>query len=163
MMNADDPAVVDILRRAMVARIVTVSRKGRPHVNPLYFVCGDGRIYLGTSDRTLAALNVKANPRVMILLNVEREPSDRRVLRIRGRATVRTDSGLRRWYVRRDVWKYFMSWRGLGNALVHARLLFVVRRYLSSGAKGKACVLEVLPEEAELLTAPKQIGNKEVS
>jgi general stress protein 26 len=162
-MNPDDPAVADILCCAMVARIATISRTGRPHVNPLYFVYGEGKICLGTSDRTLAALNVKANPRVTILLNVESEPSDRRVLRIGGRATVRTDRRLCRWYVRRDVWKYFMSWRGLGNALVHARLLSVVRRYLSSGTKGKACVLEVLPEEAEFLTTPKQLWNKDVS
>ena len=44
MMNPDDPAVVDILRRAMVARIATVSRNGRPHINPLYFIYRDGTI-----------------------------------------------------------------------------------------------------------------------
>jgi general stress protein 26 len=163
MMNPDDPAVLDILRRAMVARIATISRNGRPHVNPLYFVYGNGKIYLGTTDRTLAALNVKSNPRVTILFNVESEPNDTRVLRIRGVAIVRTDSRLCRWYVIRDVRKYFMSRRGLGNALVHARLLPVVRRFVSSGEKGKECVLEVRPEEAELLTAPEQTGNKEVS
>ncbi len=162
-MNPDDPAVVDILRRAMVARIATISRKGRPHVNPLYFVYGDGKIYLGTSDRTLAALNVKANPRVSILFNVENEPSDQRVVRIHGRAAVHTDPRLCRWYMRRDVRKYFMSWRGLGNALMHVRLLFVVHRYLSSGTQGKACVLEVQLAEAELLIAPKPVGNKKVS
>jgi general stress protein 26 len=78
----------------MVARIATGSRNGRPHVNPLYFVCRNGKIYLGTVDRTLAALNVKADPRVTNLFNIEREPNDRRVLRIRGRAKVRTDSRL---------------------------------------------------------------------
>lgn len=161
MMNPDDPVVVDILRRAMVARIATVSRNGRPHVNPLYFVCGNGKIYLGTTDRTLAALNVKANPRVTILFNIEREPNDRRVLRIHGSAIVRTDARLSRWYIPRDVRKYFMSRRGLGNTLAHARLLPVLRRYVSSGEKGKACVLEVRSEGAELLIAPKQTGNKE--
>lgn len=162
-MNPDDPTVVDILRRAMVVRIATVSRKGRPHVNPLYFVYREGKLYLGTSDRTLAALNVKANPQVTILVNVESEPSDRRVLRIHGRATERTDSRLCRWYLRQDVWKYFVSWRGLGNALAHARLLPLVHRYLSSRPRGKTCVLEVLPQQAELLTVPKKIGSKEVS
>jgi general stress protein 26 len=161
-MNPDDPAVVDILRRAMVARIATVSRNGRPHVNPLYFVRGNGKIYLGTTDRTLAALNVKANPRVMILFNIEGEPNDRRVLKIRGGAIVRTDAGLCRWYVVRDLRKYIISRRGLGNTLAHVRLLPVVRRFVTSGEKGKACVLEVRSEEAELLTAPKQTGNKEV-
>jgi general stress protein 26 len=161
MMNLDDPAVVDILRRAMVARVATVSRNGRPHVNPLYFVCGNGKIYLGTTDRTLAALNVKANPPVTILFNIEREPNDRRVLSIHGSAIVRTDARLSRWYIPRDVRKYFMSRRGLGNTLAHARLLPVVARFVASGEKGKACVIEVRPEEAELLAAPKQTGNKE--
>jgi general stress protein 26 len=161
-MNPDDPAVVDILRRAMVARIATVSRNGRPHVNPLYFVCGNGKIYLGTTDRTLAALNVKANPRVTILFDIESEPNDRRVLRIHGGATVRTDPELCRWYVRRDLRKYIMSRRGLWNSLTHARLLPLVRRFVTSGEKGKECVLEVRSDEAELLTAPKQTGNNEV-
>lgn len=151
-MNPDDPAAVDILRHAMVARIATMSRTGRPHVNPLYFVWGKGKIYLGTSDHTLAALNARANPRVTILFNIESEPHDRRVLRIRGRATVRTDSGLCRWYLRHDVWKYFVNWRGFKNAITHARLLFVVRSYLSSGSHDRMCVLEVLPDAAELLT-----------
>jgi general stress protein 26 len=158
MMNPDDPAVVGILRRAMVARIATVSRTGRPHVNPLYFVYERGKIYLGTSDRTLAVLNVKADPRVTILFNVESRPGDRRILRVHGAATVRTDSGLSRWYVRRDAQKYFMSRRGLQNVLTHARLLPALRRYLSSGRKGKRCVLEVRPGEVELLTAPEPIG-----
>ena len=162
-MNPDDPAVVDILRRAMVARIATVSRNGRPHVNPLYFVHGNGKIYLGTTDRTLAALNVKADPRVTILFNIESEPDDRTALRIRGGAIVRTDSKLCRWYVIRDLRKYILSRRGLGNALAHARLLPLVRRFVSSGEKGKECVLEVRPEDAQLLNAPKQTGNKEVS
>ncbi len=161
MMNPDDPAVVDILRRAMVARIATLSRNGRPHINPLYFVCRNGKIYLGTVDRTLAALNVKSNPRVTILFNIEREPNDRRVLRIRGSATVRTDAAVCRWYVRRDLQKYILSRRGLANSCAHARLLPAVRRFVSSGEKGKECVLEVRPEEAEFLTAPNQAGNNE--
>jgi general stress protein 26 len=152
-MNPDDPAVVDILRHAMVARIATVSRNGRPHVNPLYFVRGNGKIYLGTTDRTLAALNVKADPRVTILFNVEREPNDLRVIRIRGDAIVRTDSRLCRWYVVRDLRKYIINRRGLANAIPHARLLPILRRFVTSGEKGKACVLEVRPAEAELLTA----------
>ena len=160
MMNPDDPEVVDILRRAMVARIATVSRNGRPHVNPLYFVCRDGKIYLGTVERTLAALNVKSDPRVTILFNIEGEPKDQRLLRIRGSATVRTDSKLCRWYVRRDMRKYILSRRGLTNSFAHIRLLPAVRRFVSSGEKGNECVLEVRPEEAEFLSAPQQPGNK---
>lgn len=163
MMNPDGLAVADVLGRAKVARIATVSRNGRPHVNPLYFVTGNGKIYLGTVDRTLAALNVKADPRVTILFNIECEPNDSRVLRIRGSAVVRTDPKLCRWYVIRDIRKYFMNRRGLWNVLAHARLLPAVRRFISSGEKGQECVIEVLTEEAEFLTAPKQTGLKEIS
>jgi general stress protein 26 len=162
-MNLDDPAMVDILGRAMVARIATVSRNGRPHVNPLYFVCGNGKIYLGTTDGTLAARNVKANPRVTILFNVEREPGDHRVLRINGNAKVRTDFSQNRWYVLRDLRKYILTRRGLANTLAHARLLLLVARFVASGEKGKACVFEVRPEEAEILAAPKQTGNDDLS
>jgi general stress protein 26 len=157
-MNPDDFAVADVLRRARVARIATVSRNGRPHVNPLYFVLGNGKIYLGTVERTLAALNVKADPRVTILFNIEREPGDSRVLRIRGTAVVRTDPKLCRWYVIRDIRRYFMNRRGLWNVLTHARLIPAVHRFISSGEKGKECVIEVDPHEAEFLTAPKQYG-----
>ncbi len=162
-MNPDDPAVVKFLRRAMVARIATVSRNGRPHVNPLYFVRGRGKIYLGTTDRTLAALNVRADPRVTLLFDIEREPNDRRVLRIRGRAEVRTDSRLCRWYLRHDLRKYILNRRGLANSLTHARLLPLVRRFVSSGEKGTECVLEVRPEEAEFLIAPTQTGRTKTS
>jgi hypothetical protein len=65
--------------------------------------------------------------------------------------------------MRRDLRKYIFNRRGLGNSLAHARLLPLVRRFVSSGEKGKECVLEVRSEEAELLVAPKQTGNKEVS
>jgi general stress protein 26 len=154
MMKPDDPVVVDILRRAMVARIATLSRNGRPHVNPLYFVRRKDNIYLGTTDRTLAALNIKSDPRVTILFNVEGEPNGTRILRIRGAATVRTDGAISRWYIPRDVQKYFMSRQGLRNTVAHTRLLPIVRRFVASGEKGRACVLEVRPEEAELVPSP---------
>lgn len=157
-MRLDDPVVTEILSRAMVARIATVSRNGRPHVNPLFFLCGNGKIYLGTTDRTLAARNVKANPRITVLFNIERNPDDPRVLRIRGNSVVRIDSGLNRWYLLRDLRKYFGSRRGLANLLAHARLLPTVARFVLSGEKGRPCVLEVQPEDAELLTAPEGRG-----
>jgi general stress protein 26 len=148
----DNSAVTDVLRGAMVARIATVSRSGRPHVNPLYFVYGEGKIYLGTTDRTLAARNVRADPRVTVLFDVEGDPADRRIVRIRGDAIVRTDPKMIRWYVPRDLRKYILTRRGLANTLEHAKLLLLVARFVSSGEKGKACVLEVRPQDAEFIT-----------
>ena len=66
-----DAAVDDILARAMVARIATISRNGRPHVNPLYFVVEHDHVHLGTATYTLAAHNARANPAVQVLFEIE--------------------------------------------------------------------------------------------
>lgn len=81
-MNIDDPAVLNVLRRSMIARIATLSRTGRPSINPLYFVYLDNHLWLSTAEWTLAARNVKADPRVSVLFEVERDPASHRVLRI---------------------------------------------------------------------------------
>src|SRR5271157_812801 len=120
-MNADDPAVLDVMRRCMVARIATLSHNGRPSVNPLYFVYLNGHIWLGTVDWTLAARSVKADPRVSVLFEVEQDPSDHRVLRIRGRASVRTDQKAQRSYDLRAARKYLLTRGGIRNALAHIR------------------------------------------
>ena len=152
MVAVDDPVVVGLLRRAMVARIGTVSRTGRPHLNPLYFVTHGGLIRLGTVANTLAARNVGANPVATILFEVEADPDDRRVLRIDGRAEVRTDPSTVRSYLVADARKYMVTRQGITNAMGHLRCLPALRRYLGDPAGGGSSVIEVTPERAELLT-----------
>ena len=152
-MTADDPVVLDILRRSMVARIATLSRSGRPSVNPLYFIYLNGKILLGTPEWTLAARNIKANPRVSVLFNVERDPGDRRVLRIIGQARVRTDADALRSYNPRVALKYILTPGGIYNWLTHPRQLWLRRFYTAQSAqKGLASVIEVTPELIALLT-----------
>ncbi len=151
-MKADDPAALDVMRRSMVARIATLSRNGRPSINPLYFVYLNGHIWLGTVDWTLAARNVKADPRVSIIFEVEQDPSDQRVLRIRGRASVRTDQKAQRSYNLRAARKYFLTPGGIRNGLSHIRQLPTMHNYHAQAAeKGQPCVIEVTPEQAEFL------------
>ncbi len=151
-MNAEDPAVRQILSRAMVARIATLSRSGRPSVNPLYFILAGGKIWLGTPEWTLAARNVSADPRVSLLFNVERDAGDRRVLRITGRATVRVDARVNRAYGLAVVRKYILTPGGVLNWLAHPRQLWRRRYYTAqSHAKGRTGVIEVTPEHFELL------------
>jgi general stress protein 26 len=95
-MNIDDPVVLNVLRRSMVARIATLSRTGRPSINLLYFVYWNGRIWLGTSSWTRASRNVLGDPRVSILFQVEQDRSPHLVLRIRGQASVQTDQRVKR-------------------------------------------------------------------
>ncbi len=149
-MNVDDPAVLDLLRRSMVARIATLSRSGRPSINPLYFIYLNGHIWLGTSEWTLAARNVKADPRVSVLFNVEQNRADDRVLRISGRARVDTDREVQRAYGRRVARKYVLTPGGIRSYLLNLRLLLPMHYYhAQSAAKGLACVIDVIPEQAE--------------
>ncbi|MEZ4517271.1 MAG: pyridoxamine 5'-phosphate oxidase family protein [Chloroflexota bacterium] len=74
-MQANDPEVRAFIRQAMVARVATLSRNGRPSITPLYFVYVDDHIWLGTADWTLAARSVKVNPRVSVLFQLERSPA----------------------------------------------------------------------------------------
>ncbi len=155
-MNADDPAVLDVMRRSMVARIATLSRNGRPSINPLYFVYLNGRIWLGTSDWTLAARNVQTDPRVSILFEVEQDRSPHRVLRISGRASVRTERKVQRSYDLRVARKYLLTPGGIRNALAHMRQLPPMHNYHAQSAeKGQSCVIEVTPEQAEFLNDEK--------
>jgi nitroimidazol reductase NimA-like FMN-containing flavoprotein (pyridoxamine 5'-phosphate oxidase superfamily) len=149
-MSMSDPVVGEILGRAMVARIATVSRRQRPHVNPLYFVVIDGRIHLGTATYTLATHNVGANRDVQILFEVESAPTDRRILKLDGTAVVRTETEMLRRYRRAVARKYILTRRGIWNMLTHPRQWVPMRRHLRGGA---ACVIDVTPTATELLVA----------
>ncbi|MBE3560088.1 MAG: pyridoxamine 5'-phosphate oxidase family protein [Ktedonobacteraceae bacterium] len=152
-MKIDDPAVLDIMRRSMVARIATLSRNGRPNINPLYFIYRRGHLWLGTADWTLAARNVRANPQVSVLLEIERQPSDSRLLRITGRASVRTEQEIVRPFIFQSVLKYFLTPGGIRNILAHFRQLrFMFNYETQSARKGRPCVIDVLPEQAEFLS-----------
>lgn len=157
-MNSDDPAVLDILQRCMVARIATLSRTGRPSINPLYFVSQSGLIWLGTSEWTRASRNVKADPRVSVLFEVEQDRPPRLVLRISGRASVRTDPKAQRSYNLRVARKYVLTPGGIRHYLAHMQQLKLQHTYHAQAAeKGRACVIEVTPLHAEFLTA-EQFG-----
>jgi hypothetical protein len=156
-MRLDDPAVTDMLHRAMVARIATLSSHGRPNVNPLYFVHHRSQIWLGTADWTLAARNVRFDPRVSLLFNLEQGSfaggwTDQRVLRINGRAHVRTDSAIIRPYNLRVAIKYLLPPGAILNRLAHFRQAMLHSNYRAqNAAKGVPCVIEVTPDTAELI------------
>ena len=151
-MNVDDPEMLNVIRRSMVARIATLSRNGRPSINPLYYVARQRHLWLGTSDWTLAARNVKADTRVSVLFNVEEDPTEQRVLRIVGRAEVRTDRDIIRSYNLQVARKYILTPAGVINGVAHLWQIPLKLTYNAQGAeKGQACVIDILPEQAEFL------------
>jgi pyridoxamine 5'-phosphate oxidase-like protein len=157
-MNVDDPAMLDVLRRCMVARIATLSRTGRPSITPLYFVYVPGHIWLGTVEWTLAARSVQADPRVSVLFEVERDPCAHQILRISGRAIVRTDPKGQRSYNLRVARKYVLTPGGIRHYLAHLRQLKLRRHYAAQNVStGQPCVIEVTPLHAEFL-GDEQLG-----
>lgn len=151
-MNMTDRAAAHIVQQAMVARIATLSQTGRPSVTSLYFVVRGGHLWLGTSDWTLAARTVKANPQVTVLLNIERQPQDTHLLRITGTAHVVIDHDTLRISNRLMAFKYILSPGGLRNHLANWRLLGITRRYhAQSDDKGNPCIIDVTPEQIEYL------------
>jgi general stress protein 26 len=151
-MKVDDPAVLDVIQRCMVARIATLSSGGRPSINPLYFVYLNGHIWLGTAAWTLAARNVKADPRVSVLFQVEGDRADPRALRVDGRAGVNTDRAVQDIYKRHVTRKYVLTPGGIRHYLMNLRLLLPMHDYhAQSSEKGLPCVIDVIPEQAEFL------------
>jgi general stress protein 26 len=151
-MKADERVALTIMQRCMVARIATLSSNGRPSVNPLYFVYVNSRIWLGTPDWTLAVRNVKADSRVSVLFEVEQDPDDQQVLCISGHASIREEREVLSSYNFRVARKYILTPGGIHNALTHLQQLSMRRYYVAQNAqKGRPCVIEVIPEQIELL------------
>ena len=73
-------------------------------------------------------------------------------MRITGSATIRTEPDLLKQYKRRDVSKYFRSWRGLLMSLRHLHRLFLTSKYLSTtDPASRHCIIEIEPTRIEIL------------
>jgi hypothetical protein len=151
-MNTNDPVIHEILSRSMVVCIATLSTLGRPSIHPIYFILNNGKIWIGTPDWTVAVRNVKADPRVSLLFNIEQAPVDRRVLRVTGQANIRTDIDILRAYSLGVARKYILTPRALYNWISHLPQVWLRRYYTAqSREKGQMCVIEVAPTQFELL------------
>lgn len=149
-MTVDDPIAAAILQRSMVARIASLAPDARPSVTPLYFVAVRGHIWLGTVDWTIAVRNLRLDPRVSVLFEVERDRGERPVLRIAGHASIRRDPETWHSYVLRVARKYVLTPGGIGNVMAHFRQRPMRRAYAAqSAAKGSSCVIDVTPEQVE--------------
>ena len=106
---------------------------------------------MGTTTGTLAARNVAGNPHVQLLFEDEQNPTDKRLVRVSGTATVRTDPDLLKRYKRRDAREYFRSLRALLMSLRHMHRLYLTTRYLSTDPTSGHCVIEVDATRFEIL------------
>ena len=77
VVNRLGPAVTRFVREQRVARLATVDAEGRPHVVPVVFAYAAGRLYTpldlkpkaAQPDKLRRVLNIRANPRVQVLVD----------------------------------------------------------------------------------------------
>ena len=149
-MNIDDPLVTHVIRNSYVMRLATMSAAGHSTVTPLWFVVDHGRIVAGTAASTIAVRNIRADPRVTLLLDGERAGPSALVLRVRGVGEVNEGMPPRAAVVRLAT-KYYLSPNGLRCELRNSRRLRLRQRYY---AQSDAVWIAIRPTGAELLALP---------
>ena len=150
-MQAADPIALTIMGHAMVVRLATLSRNGRPSITPIYFIVEQGNIWIGTVTWTLAVRAVRANPPVSLLFTWEQNPQMRQTLHITGTAAIRTDPPSLRRYNIRVAMKYIFTPGGMRSYLTHAHKMLLLHNYHTQDQdKGTPCIIDVTPEQLAL-------------
>jgi hypothetical protein len=148
--NVDDPLVTHVMRTSFVMRLATMSAAGRTSITPLWFVIDGGRLIAGTAASTVAVRNVRADPRVTVLLDGERSGRSDLVLRLRGAAETHDGMPAPSAIVRLAT-KYYLSPGGLACELRNSRRWRLRQRYY---AQAQAVWISIEPTGAEFLTVP---------
>ena len=155
-MRFDAPEVHEFLSRSMVLRMASLSPKGQPLIRCLWFVCQQGRIYTFTGELTPTGRSISVHPDVTLLFDGEGGPRSSRLLRVRGHAVYRRESGIVARVLLGLARKYFLTPPGLRNLLAHARKVpLAIRFYAEPGwevrGQGVGLIIEVVPESFEFL------------
>jgi len=66
-------AVASLIEWERVCRVATVGEAGLPHLVPVCHVVADGKIYFGSGNDARKALNLRANPRLAITVDLYSE------------------------------------------------------------------------------------------
>ena len=152
-MRPQSRAVRRFLGRSMIVRIATVSPAGNPDIIPLWFVTFQGHIYMTTRSENPTVRDLMRNPEVVLLFDAERGRRRGRVLRVRGRATFRTERRICAPIYALSAIRYYLAPGGIANTIRHRRKFSVRTRYYGERA-GEGGVIEVVPESAEFLRNP---------
>jgi nitroimidazol reductase NimA-like FMN-containing flavoprotein (pyridoxamine 5'-phosphate oxidase superfamily) len=66
-------AVADLVHRERICRVATAGESGMPHLVPVCQVVDDGKIYFASGKKGRKVLNVRANPRVAVTVDLYSE------------------------------------------------------------------------------------------
>ena len=62
--------LADLIQWERVCRVATVGKRGTPHVVPVCHVLANGKIYFASGNDAKKVLNLKANPRVTVTVDL---------------------------------------------------------------------------------------------
>jgi nitroimidazol reductase NimA-like FMN-containing flavoprotein (pyridoxamine 5'-phosphate oxidase superfamily) len=65
--------VADLMHRERICRVATAGESGMPHLVPVCQVVDDGKIYFASGKKGRKVLNVRANPRVAVTVDLYSE------------------------------------------------------------------------------------------
>ena len=153
MRSPRDPAVSRFLQRSTTVRIATLSPAGNADIIPLYFVRYRGRICMGTRRSNPTVRDLIENPEVVLLFHGERSRHPDGVLRMRGRATFRTERSARVPVYALAALRHYLAPGGIWNIVRNRHKRAVDARYKGERA-GEGGVIEVVPETGEFLQLP---------
>ncbi|HSP56432.1 MAG TPA: pyridoxamine 5'-phosphate oxidase family protein, partial [Dehalococcoidia bacterium] len=118
-----------------------------------WFVPFRGRVYMTTRSANPTVRDLLRNPEVALLFDGDGGRRKGRVLRIRGRATFRTERRICAPIYALAAARYYLSPGGIVNTVKNRSKFSVRTRYYTERA-GEGGVIEVTPKSAEFLKAP---------
>lgn len=151
MLDLADARIERFVSRCMVVRVATLSASSVPHLTPLWFVRRGGDFYMTTRTASPAARHIAANRDVVLLFEKERGRSTR-VLRIRGRATIKPGEHFSPGILARFALKYYLNPGGAGDIARSLRTIPARLLYYSERA-GESCAIQVSPETTGLIAS----------
>jgi nitroimidazol reductase NimA-like FMN-containing flavoprotein (pyridoxamine 5'-phosphate oxidase superfamily) len=69
-MKMDEWELEEFLRNGRIIRIASVSKEGKPHIAPIWYVYRNGKFYVKTSSKSRKVKNIKKNNAVAFSLDV---------------------------------------------------------------------------------------------
>jgi hypothetical protein len=145
--TADHRRISEVLRQAMIARIVTVSADLKPLIMPLYFVVIDGRASEPRYCEPLEMLRSCSYRYVLVLFQVR----DGELVRLRGTTPYLHDTATIRRVARATLPKYVLRPRALWFWLRHLSRIPTRSQYI--GERSGSGMIEVTPESYTVTSA----------
>lgn len=154
-MSAAPTSVRRFIDRALLVRLATQSRAGKPLLTPLWFTRDGGKIIMGTRGGSPHARNASVNPAVVMTFSDRQGRPTRRVLRVFGTARVAGYEEMTVWHKAKLAWRYFLQPRSVMHWLKNWRKIGVRNRYYAE--RTDPSMLEITLERTEFVARPRAV------